>query len=163
MTNIKWLPALAVLVILCALGGPGDVLASDKIVFLRLEVTADSVALIRASVVDGSLKQQRVPDTSRAIQYRVFLDDGTEWTTGSRNDARIRRYEYEDSDNPGQLRSTMVILDTAFMVLRVPYHERLSHVECSRKPVLESEMIRGPERRPFGRFDLDLAAEVDNE
>ncbi len=163
MARIKWLFGLIAFVFACYLALSGDVVAQGGVVFLRLEVSADSVALVQATVSEGSFKQPRIPDTTRAIQYRVMLDDGTEWTVGSRDDARIRRYEYEDPDNPGHLRSVMVTLDTAPLIIRVPYHEKLSHVEFYRKPVLESEMARGPDRRPFGRLELDLTEEAGRE
>lgn len=123
---------------------------SDRIVFLRLKLKHDSVAVLRATVRPGTLKSPRAALAGEGLAYDVVSSDGRVLWHGLIDNPLVRRYEYEDPAEAGRLKSGMIVSDEAEFTIRIPLREGMQ--------LLRMEMIarnpkggtRGAMRTPLG-------------
>ena len=106
--------------------------ATTRIAFLQLHIDSSGVRLEGATVVEGAIKQPRGESHRAGIFYEVVLKDRTVLTSDVVADPLIRRFEYEDPDQPGRLRSKIVELDEAVFTIRIPYQDAVAQVVISR-------------------------------
>ncbi len=106
--------------------------AQSKILFLRLSIQNDSIALVRSSIRPGVLKQGEGSGRGSGIEYQCRSASGQIVATGIIADPSIRHYEYEDPEHPGILKTTHVKLKSAQFTLRLALKENLSRVEFYR-------------------------------
>ncbi len=105
-----------------------------KIVVLQLRLKDGKVSLQNVSVAPGKLKQRRVASKkARAIEFQALSATGKVLSTGVVADPSLRRYEYEDPANPGQLKAVVVSDNNAWFVVRLPWHGKLSSVAFFRR------------------------------
>lgn len=113
-------------VMLCVGAGAADAPTVSQIVFLQLQFDQSGVTLASSRTVEGKLKQLRAPE-NREISYDVTNNSGVIFT-GALDDPLVKRLEYEDPDNPGQLKMKVVEVTEATVYLRIPYAENLREV-----------------------------------
>ena len=106
--------------------------ASPQILFLHLKLQSNQVALVSASTVLGTLK--RIPATHGALDLEVATAAGQVLWTNSVADPALRRLEYEDPANPGQILAKEVPATNAEFMVRVPAFPNAHHVKFFRKP-----------------------------
>jgi len=98
---------------------PGN---DEKISFLTLVVTADSVRLDRWTEVTGILKKPRSVRRGTGISYQAVSHSGTTLWQGFVGDPLTRRLEVEDSLGSGRLSTQIVTrLPTALQAERVEF------------------------------------------
>ena len=121
---------------------------------------AGEVSLIEGRVVSGTLKPQR--DAEEAEALVVSLEAGTgegRWSIAIADPSR-QRYEYEDPDRPGALRSKTVQLDDVEFIVRAPLMPGVRQVAVLRKEQTARQGSPGQvtiERRLIARLPLPPA------
>lgn len=104
--------------------GPSTVQSENKtsggIAFLTVLLTHDSVQLTGWTITKGTLRQPRTPTDRGNLEYEALSLSGDVVWKGSLSDPLVRRLEYEDPDNPGQLKAKIIKADTARFVVRIP-------------------------------------------
>lgn len=94
--------------------------SGDGIAFLTLQVTTDTVTLISWQSVPGKLKRLRHQRETSGLLYEATAAGGEVLWQGSLPNPLIQRFEYEDPDNPGVLKSKLITRDSATVVIRLP-------------------------------------------
>ena len=127
----------------------------DGILFLTLQITSDQVSLIDSRTTSGKLKTPRTESGEFEINYEAVSKSGNIVLANGLDDPRFETLEYEDPDNPGQLKQIDVTRDTANFVIRVNSTKELSHVNFFRYDV-QSKNDGTIERTKvdLGRVDL---------
>ena len=129
----------------------------EKILFLHLRIKGEVVTLLKCSTRPGVLKKPHHQKGELTLDL-ISADGAALWTTVM-EDPRIQRFEYEDPDNPGQLKTKVVQLpETEFMV-RVPYKKAAKRLVIFRhEPVSGDAPGKAAKvaRRDLGNFDLPL-------
>ncbi|MEW6049745.1 MAG: hypothetical protein AB1644_01600 [Candidatus Zixiibacteriota bacterium] len=128
--------------------------AATRVAFLQIHVDSSGVRLESAKVVKGAFKQPRGESNRSGILYEVVLDDGSVLTSGIVADPLIKRFEYEDPDQPSRLRSKVVALDEAVFTVRIPYNDAVDQVVFSRV-ALSTDVSRKQVVRRLGAIRLD--------
>jgi hypothetical protein len=114
----------------------GRVPASDgtnQFLFLTLRLKGGTVTLEKASVVSGTLKPQQ--DSTDAEPLFVTLEPAegeARWSLAI-DDPSIQRYEYEDPQQSGVLKSKLVQVDDVEFVVRAPLTPGVRHIAIHRK------------------------------
>ena len=106
---------------------------TNQFLFLRLRLKAGEITLIEGRIVSGTLKPQR--DTAEAEGLVVSLESspGEERWSLAIADPSQQRYEYEDPDRPGEIRSKTVQHDDVEFIVRAPLKAGVRHVAVHRK------------------------------
>ena len=133
--------------------------ATNRFLLLRLRLNGDSVTLINASVAAGTLKPQQDSDEPESLL--IHLEDATgklQWSTLIA-DPSIRRYEYEDPQEPGALRTKIVQLDDAEVIVRAPLLPDVRHLAVHRKQTPQ-DRAAAPETRLLSRISLPVPEEA---
>jgi hypothetical protein len=142
--------------VLLSLAGDG-LLAQEKgasrVIFLHLRMKQGKVLLIDRTVRAGSLKPSRSTQEYASLSYELLSVTGEVLWHGTMHDPSLRRYEYEDPDQRGTLRSKQAVLDDVEFTLRVPEFEGASRVEFYRSLAPSSSSGR-PVRRSIGSITL---------
>ena len=110
----------------------GLVHAQHKILFLHLQMRNDSITILQSDVRPGILKHAQDTTTANGIEYQCRSSVGTLLFGGAIEDPSVRRYEYEDSTQPGTLRLKVVKLPSVVFTLRIPFSEDIHHIEFYR-------------------------------
>jgi hypothetical protein len=120
----------------------------DGIAFLTLLVTPDHVQLVDWTIVKGQLRQPRTPADKGDLKYEAVTTSGAVVWSGSLADPLVRRLEYEDPDNPGQLKARHIRLDSVQFVVRVPVDSAIQEIVFFRT---ERQVEKGMAvRKPVG-------------
>ncbi len=104
---------------------------ADKIVFLHLQIDNSGVSLIDSRVVDGKLKVEKIASRRDGLSLKVEATDDLNYYSKVVENPLIKRYEYEDPDNAGQLITKLVMLEEAEFWIRVPYKADLQTISFS--------------------------------
>jgi hypothetical protein len=118
----------------------------NGIAFLTISLSDDNVRLVDWTIAEGVLHPPRAGTRHGDLEYEaVTASDSIVWT-GSLPDPLTRRVEYEDPDNPGQLKMKTVTLDSARFVVRVPVDSRIDRFVFYRavKPSEKAVAARKP-------------------
>jgi hypothetical protein len=146
---------------LCA--QPKDV---DQILFLHLRMKDGTLTLVRSATVAGVLKSRRSADKKAPFQLEVETAEGASLWGEKMTDPSVRRYEYEDPDNPGVIKSKVVQLNEVEFTVRVPFKKearRLSFYRVS-QPAEKGKTLIAPDAKSskpakelIARIDLPAA------
>ena len=98
----------------------GQAKEENKILFLHLRMKDGVITLAKSITVPGTLKPQRRLEKPGAFQFELETAAGVSLWNGAMDDPSIRRYEYEDPENPGAIKTKMVQLAEVEFVVRVP-------------------------------------------
>jgi hypothetical protein len=128
-----------------------------NIVFLRLRMTQGTITLVGLNVRPGKIKLPRAPSRTMPLSYDLVSSAGGVLWTYSMNDPSIRRYEYEDPDEPGRIRMKREMLDTVEFTVRIPYFEGLDRVEFYQTRVPAEGAMSKAGRRLIGTAVLSSA------
>ena len=127
----------------------------EKILFLHLRMKGDVISLLKATTRPGLLKTPHHQKGELALD--LISADGTAVSTTLMEDPRIQRFEYEDPENPGQLKTKVVLLpETEFMV-RLPYKKAAKRLAIFRHESASGDAPGHPPksaRRDLGQIDL---------
>jgi len=93
--------------------------SNERILFLTLQFDNTSVNLVNSRIVPGHLKTNRGAVTGD-IEYELKSDSAL-LLQGAIENPLVRRFEYEDPDNAGKLKTKVVTSPSATITLRVPY------------------------------------------
>ena len=127
----------------------------DEILFLTLQITSEEITLIDSKVSQGKLKTPRTETYTNDIYFEVISKSENVLQGGGVDDPRIEIMEYEDPDNPGQLKHIEVVRDTANFVIRIQANQNLNHISFFRYDELtkrDGSIERS--RVDLGRIDL---------
>ena len=122
-----------------------------SIMFLRLRFNGTSVGLVNATIRPGTLKKGRSARVRDGISYQVASASGQVLWSGSVEDPSVRRFEYEDPDHPGQIRTKTVSVDTAEFTVRIPVLKEMENIRFDRRE--RTEVSR---REKYGRQSLGV-------
>jgi hypothetical protein len=128
---------------------------SSAITFLHLRLNADSISLVDARVVPGTLKIPRGGSPPGELIYEVVSDSSTVLYTHGMADPLVRKYEYEDPDHEGRLKSKVVRLDETEFTIRVPYDSQASRVDFYRIEQTGGTTAQPATRRLIGTIQLE--------
>ena len=98
----------------------GQAKETDKILFLHLRMKDGVITLAKSATVPGTLKPQRRSEKPGAFQFEIETAAGVSLWNGAMDDPSIRRYEYEDPENPGAIKTKVVRFAEVEFVVRVP-------------------------------------------
>jgi len=129
--------------------------AQQKILFLHLRIQDDTIKLIGSNIRFGVSKRVRDLEIFNGIEYEFRSSDGLLLWNGFLEDPSIRRYEFEDSMKPGQIKTKEVRLKDVEFTLRVPFKKGMNHVEFYRSGVAKSSSgMRKNARKLIGAIDM---------
>ena len=147
------LVAISLLMILVA--GTSPAAEEGRILYVTVKYTGGSVSLEDARVVDGTVKQPRLPRlTPGRLHFTVTAADGEVLVAGTVPDPTLLRVEYEDEQ--GRLRKQTARQDPAIFTIRVPYDRRSHSVTIRRidSTVLDASRVSA-ESRLLGTLVLE--------
>lgn len=130
--------------------------SNDKILFLHLKYKDGVVSLIDVTSRPGTLK---TPPHSRGdIQVEMLSTDGQALWNTAIEDPCLQHVEYEDPDNPGQMkRVERRLTETEFWV-RVPFHVKGKQVVFSKK-LLNGGIAAQAGKQALGAVDISTVKE----
>jgi hypothetical protein len=133
--------------------------AQNQILFLRLRIQNDSITMVRSNVRPGVLKQAMDFSKNGEIEYQCQSAAGLLLLSSVINDPSVRRYEFEDPEQPGALRMKEVKLKDVEFTLRIPFREDIRRVEFFRvEPPGASNLMRKAARTFIGAIEIPPGA-----
>lgn len=148
---------LAVMLMTLSLGRVQASDGTNQFLFLTLRLKGGAVTLEKASVVSGTLKPQQ--DSTDAEPLLVTLEQAegeARWSLAI-DDSSIQRYEYEDPQQPGALKSKLVQVDDVEFIVRAPLTPGVRHIAIYRKEKSIQPATAGespPAKRLLARIEL---------
>jgi hypothetical protein len=103
-----------------------------QIVFLHLRMKNDTLTLVKSALRPGLVKQRRLVEKTGDIYYEVISSSGKSLWQGVTGDPSQQRFEYEDPDHPGQLKSIHRELKEVEFTLRIPFKPEMRRLELYR-------------------------------
>ena len=132
-----------------------------QFLFLTLRLRGNVVTLEKARVVQGTLKPQKDSTDEDPVIIALEEVEGKERWTIAINDPSIERLEYEDPQQPGVIKSTVVHNDDVEFIARVPLMADIHHVAVFRRqkqaPV-GNAVAKAVSRKLLGRMELPKEA-----
>ena len=92
----------------------------DKILFLHLRMKDGAITLTKTVTAPGVLKPRRGSDKKGPLEIELQNAEGAFLWSEAMSDPSVRRYEYEDPDNPGAIKFKVVQLSEVEFTVRVP-------------------------------------------
>jgi hypothetical protein len=126
--------------------------AQTGILFLRMRLDHGTLTLLSSVERPGKLKLPRgwTASARLPIVYElVSAGGGTIWT-GSTEDPTVRRYEFEDPNQPGLLRTIQTVVDSVEFTLRIPAFAGLRRVDLYRHQAQPEGALQKPARVLIG-------------
>lgn len=129
---------------------------TNQFLFLTLRVKDGVVTLDQAKVVKGALKPQADSRDAERLQLSLEHADGRVAWNLEIDDPSVQRYEYEDPEHPGQLKSKLVRVDDVQFIVRTPLQVGVCRIAIHR-------IRKGAERAPPGASvaEKNLLARID--
>lgn len=137
------------------LGGDGE--SDAKIVFLQLHMDQDGISLVNTTVVPGALKQRRGSSKTGDMQYEVLNSVGEAVASDVLSNPLVKRFEYEDPDNPGQLKMKIVELEQTDFVVRFQYADNIDNISFYRLEPSKDPADKAAARSVVARVALNLS------
>ncbi len=159
--KIAWLVSMAaIIIVLSGLTCLGAEIADDSnILFLLLHTDGNSVTLKESTIVPGSLKRPRQLPGLNDIEYKVISSDSAVLFQGYINNPLVKRIEYEDADNPGQLKTKIIELPESDFMLRIIDHRDMKHIDLYRVANRSNLKSEKTSREFIGRLTPDIKRE----
>lgn len=142
--------AAVLLVLAC---GSAGAQGNSRVVFLHLKMRQGKVVLLDQTIRAGSLKQSRSAQHYATWTYDLVSSTGEILWSGTMRDPSFRRYEYEDPNEPGKIRSKQVLLDDVEFTVRVPHIDGGQRVQFYRS-IATSAVEGRPVRQSIGTIIL---------
>jgi hypothetical protein len=105
----------------------------EKFLFLTLRYKDGAITLVKSAVVSGTLKPQRNSARPDALQIHLEKTEGESAWSLVMDDPSVRRYEYEDPDQPGVIRSKEVRVNDTEFIIRAPLLPGVRHLAVYRQ------------------------------
>lgn len=105
---------------------------SGKIAFLTFKFDGEKVTLVNSRTVDGAFKEKAKDFKTGDLRYEVVGLDKSTVAQNSIGNPLIKKLEYEDPDNPGQLVSKIVTLPEAEFTIRIDYSQNTDYIRFYR-------------------------------
>jgi hypothetical protein len=93
----------------------------EKFLFLTLRYKDGAITLVKSALVPGSLKPQRNSTRPEALHIALEKVAGEAAWSVVMEDPSLRRYEYEDPQQPGVIRLQEARLDEIEFIVRAPF------------------------------------------
>ncbi|MDH4156749.1 MAG: hypothetical protein OEW00_05680 [candidate division Zixibacteria bacterium] len=153
---------LCLLVIFLFMSVPVTTLGGDregdaKIVFLQLHMDRDGINLVTSTIVPGVLKQRRGSSKTGNMQYEVLNSAGEAVASDVLSNPLVKRFEYEDPDNPGQLRTKVIELEQTDFVVRFQYADNIDNISFYRLEPSKDPADKAAARTVMARVALSLS------
>lgn len=126
---------------------------SERILFLHLIADSTGISLVDQLVVEGSLKRPQGLVRSHGLGVAVLDGNGAIQFEQIVKNPLIDVYEYEDPDNPGELKMKVVERDQAEFWVRVPLTQSTDRIRFQ----LEDRRSSAP----APKLDSRLSSELD--
>jgi len=139
--------------LLALAGEPAVAQGNSQVVFLHLKLKQGKLILLDRNVRGGSVKQSRAVQQYATWNYDVRSRSGEVLWSGTMRDPSLRRYEYEDPNEPGKLKGRHVDLDNAEFTVRIPDIVGADRVEFYRS-IASSAGAERPVRQLIGTIPL---------
>jgi hypothetical protein len=158
----SWLAALVVLAIIL----PASLAAADdndgsEIIFLHLRIDAGGVSLVDARTVPGHLKTPRTDQPRGELVYELVAGESEVLYTAGINDPLTLKFDYEDPDQPGRLKSKVVQLNETEFTVRVPAVAGATSVNFYRVERTTGASTRSAARQLIGSIPVNSGEEVE--
>ncbi len=101
---------------------------SGKIAFLTFKYDGDKMTLVNSRVVDGTFKAKTKEFKTGDLRYEIAGGDKTAVSQNFIDNPLVKKLEYEDPDNPGQLVSKIVTLPEAEFTIRIDYSQKPGYI-----------------------------------
>jgi hypothetical protein len=147
---------LCVAAMLVLAGAYAGAQENSRIVFLHLKMRQGKVVLLDQTTRAGSLKQSRAAQQYATWTYDLVSPTGEVLWSGTMRDPSFKRYEYEDPNEPGKIRSKQVLLDDVEFTVRVPHIDSAQRVQFYRS-IATSAVAERPVRQSIGTIILGAA------
>jgi len=132
-----------------------------KIIFLHMRIDADGVSLVDSRTVPGRLKTPRTDQPRGEIVYELVAEQSIALYTAGISDPLTLRFDYEDPDQPGRLRSKTVQLEETEFTVRVPYAAEATHVNFYRVDRAAGTSAQAATRQLIGSIPVNSGEEVE--
>jgi len=104
-----------------------------KFLFLTLLYKDGVITVVKSAVVSGSLKPQRDSIKPDALHVTLEKTEGESAWSIAIDDPSVRRYEYEDPEQPGVIRSKEVKVNDIEFIVRAPLVAGVRHLAIYRQ------------------------------
>ena len=103
-----------------------------KFLFLTLRYKDGVIMVVKSALVSGRLKPQRDSTRPDALQITLEKTEGESAWRLAMDDPSVRRYEYEDPQQPGVIRSKEVKVNDIEFIVRAPLVAGVRHLAVYR-------------------------------
>jgi hypothetical protein len=104
----------------------GQTTGSDKILFMKFKMTNNEISLSACQLAEG--KFTAGSSSVGEINYEIINSQNAIINTGFINNSLHVKYEYEDYDNNGELKSIFIKKDYAEFFIRTSYKSDISKI-----------------------------------
>lgn len=91
-----------------------------RMVFVEFKFARGGIVATHALGAAGRAKPRPIQHGAGHLQFEIFSPSGERTLGGSVEDPLHRRLEYEDPQQPGAIRTTLVDQETGVLSLRIP-------------------------------------------
>ena len=128
----------------------------SRIQFLDLRMKDDTITLISACHCSGTVKASRSGLRRGPLEYEVLNSKGELLWRDSIEDPSMRKFEYVDSLETGNLKDQQIRLDESEFALKFPWNPQARQVRFYRRSTLASVTEQSAERTLLGSVDLPV-------
>ena len=130
----------------------------ERILFLQLRIKDNVVSLLKASSRPGVLKRQ---PHKEELTLELLSPEGVSLWTAGVEDPGIQRFEYEDPDHPGELKTKVIETPDTEFTVRVPWKKGAKRLSVYRheRPSVSGKAPLAPvraARRHLGQVELPV-------
>jgi hypothetical protein len=155
----------AVLILLATFLPASRVAAADTggsdIIFLHLRIDAGGVSLVDSRTVPGRLKTPRSDQPRGGLVYEVVTGQSDVLYANGIDDPLTLKFDYEDPDQPGRLRSKVIRLEQTEFTVRVPAIPEATNVNFYRVERASGASAHTASRQLIGSIPLNSSEEVE--
>jgi len=128
---------------------------TDKMIYIKVKLVEGQPSEINYEILEGKIKTPKVQTFNpNEIYYELISNDESLIFEGSVADPSIQKYEYT-GDN-GEIKSVEVKQDTAEVVIRTNFDEKISKINLYKIPAGGSLRKSKDEFLPLGSFQIKL-------
>ncbi len=102
--------------------------AEDRIAFLHLKIEGNRITLLDTKIVPGKLKELRGITEKSGLKFETVSLDNKITPYKIMNNPLVRKFEYENPENPGKLISKIIVEESAEFTIRINYEDNLDHL-----------------------------------
>ena len=157
LNNVKLVSIVAVFLIALVVAPvtTAEENSSPQIAFLQLEFDSNGVSLLKATIVDGTLKTPRAKLLSLGYYYEAVSADSTVRYQGTFENPLVQRFEFHDPDNPGEIKIKVVELAKAVVVVRLPFGQNMHSLDIYQISSTDAKGLGLPKYNLISRISLE--------